>query len=341
MSENRSEVDQAAAIQSPNGGIHPIDFNTAELEQLIQVPGVGPKIAERIVASRPFDTLGDIQRVSGIGPSVFERIKPFVSLGSDNSRPGEVVAEDQEEELAELLEDRLEVEDDAELAEIAGDELSELDATTEPADLDIEAPRSDDELEDALLGTMDFEAEDAEEADVPEFAEPLMPDTVPAAPPAGMTRGQTFWLVVGSSFVAFALALVLSLAILAGINNGGLQFALPGEVTNLNVRLDGLLDQAQVLQSDLNGLRARMDNLETLGGRVDNVEAATTELGRELEATGQQITTLNEEAAALGQQIGAVGEQVSALEGENEQFRTFFGGLQELLNQVFAPAEAP
>ena len=61
-----------------------LDVNTANAQELVQLPGVGPSLAQRIVDYRqqngPFQTVDDLQNVPGIGPSKFERLAPFVRL---------------------------------------------------------------------------------------------------------------------------------------------------------------------------------------------------------------------------------------------------------------------
>jgi hypothetical protein len=49
----------------------PVDLNTATYQDLIQVPGIGPKSANDIIAERakaPFANVDDLQRISGWGP---------------------------------------------------------------------------------------------------------------------------------------------------------------------------------------------------------------------------------------------------------------------------------
>lgn len=61
-----------------------LSLNTANAAQLDLLPGVGPKMAQRILAYRkehgPFISLDDLQNVKGIGPKNFAKIKPFLKI---------------------------------------------------------------------------------------------------------------------------------------------------------------------------------------------------------------------------------------------------------------------
>jgi competence protein ComEA len=60
-----------------------VDINVAPWPELVQLPGVGPTLAERIVETResggPFVDHNDLRRrVRGIGPKTFEKIRPYL-----------------------------------------------------------------------------------------------------------------------------------------------------------------------------------------------------------------------------------------------------------------------
>jgi competence protein ComEA len=63
----------------------PIDINTATLEQLDSLPGIGPVIAQRIIdyrtANGPFASIEQIKEVRGIGDALFENIKDRITIG--------------------------------------------------------------------------------------------------------------------------------------------------------------------------------------------------------------------------------------------------------------------
>jgi competence ComEA-like helix-hairpin-helix protein len=52
-----------------------IDINTAPLEQLDKITGVGPVLAQRIIEARPFSSVDDLLRVKGIGEKTLQKIK--------------------------------------------------------------------------------------------------------------------------------------------------------------------------------------------------------------------------------------------------------------------------
>ncbi len=59
-----------------------VDLNRASVTDLEGLPGIGPKLAQRVVdhrASRgPFHNVEELQQVKGIGRKKFDRLRPFV-----------------------------------------------------------------------------------------------------------------------------------------------------------------------------------------------------------------------------------------------------------------------
>lgn len=68
------------------GGLMPIrmrvDLNSASVEEIALLPGIGPKLADRIVTYReahgPFTELEGVSEVSGIGPLRLEQLRPYL-----------------------------------------------------------------------------------------------------------------------------------------------------------------------------------------------------------------------------------------------------------------------
>ena len=75
----------AAAVSSPTAGASPsapLDLNTATLEQLDALPGVGPVTAQKILDYRQqhgaFHSVSELEGVPGIGPSHMAQLKGLV-----------------------------------------------------------------------------------------------------------------------------------------------------------------------------------------------------------------------------------------------------------------------
>lgn len=82
VGETPAPVGQTAAAGdvAPAG---PVDLNTATVDQLDALPGVGPTTAAAIVAHReangPFATVDDLEAVRGIGPAKLDAIRELVT----------------------------------------------------------------------------------------------------------------------------------------------------------------------------------------------------------------------------------------------------------------------
>ena len=61
-----------------------ISINSADIDELVTLPGIGPATAEKIIEYRQtygsFLSLEDIMNVKGIGTAKYERIKDYITL---------------------------------------------------------------------------------------------------------------------------------------------------------------------------------------------------------------------------------------------------------------------
>jgi competence protein ComEA len=76
------QISDSSNPQQPTSSATPtserINLNTATKAQIEDLPGVGPKMAERILQARPFSSFKDLDAVKGIGPSMLKKLEPLV-----------------------------------------------------------------------------------------------------------------------------------------------------------------------------------------------------------------------------------------------------------------------
>jgi competence ComEA-like helix-hairpin-helix protein len=78
-----------SAAPGPPEPTGPVDLNRAGAGELTRLPGVGPKLAERIVADRaahgPYRAVADLDRVKGVGPALLQKIAGMAVVSADSS----------------------------------------------------------------------------------------------------------------------------------------------------------------------------------------------------------------------------------------------------------------
>jgi len=77
LKELQSQVKKAPSPQSL------LDLNTASKKELQSIKEIGPVLAERIIAGRPYKTVDDLLTVKGIGTKTLEKFRPYVVVGKE------------------------------------------------------------------------------------------------------------------------------------------------------------------------------------------------------------------------------------------------------------------
>ncbi len=70
--------------------LNQLDLNTASLEDLIKIPGIGKVIAKNIIEYRekngPFTSVDELLKVKGIGIKKLNQIKPYFTVSNSTSQ---------------------------------------------------------------------------------------------------------------------------------------------------------------------------------------------------------------------------------------------------------------
>ena len=84
---SRSSAAKASATPSS-----PVNINTATQAQIEALPGIGPKVAQRIIEYRQkngqFKKVEDLMNVKGIGEKSFLKLKPYLTVSEKTDHPG-------------------------------------------------------------------------------------------------------------------------------------------------------------------------------------------------------------------------------------------------------------
>jgi competence protein ComEA len=71
-------------VATPPPAARPVDLNTANRADLLQLPGVGPTLADAILTHRTghgrFDAVDDLSAVPGVGGKTLDRLRPLLTV---------------------------------------------------------------------------------------------------------------------------------------------------------------------------------------------------------------------------------------------------------------------
>ena len=336
-----------------------VDPNTADVETLGQLPGVGGAMAGRIVQERPFASVEDMTRVRGISPAVLERMRAFLAPSFAEAPSGmpesEVQAMEEADEVDTSPISETEVVEAKALEQSSTDKVSaapggegaggeESGATGESLPAAPEAPsllQSESETDaaaepPAIAWEAEGHGEAPEPSPLPRDEVAPSPESAPAPSPApqrpGLTRAYVGWMVGVGGLLTLILALALSLGVLAALNGGQLQFVRPAEFGELQVQVEGLETRAGVLDQDVASLRTRLNNLEALSARVGDLEQVAEQLQSDLGAAESSVESLTE-------QVSDLRSGMTNLTGQLDEVRSEITDLTEQLDEVSGDVE--
>jgi Helix-hairpin-helix motif len=66
------------------GAVPKLDLNTAPLEQLQKLPGINEATAKKIIAGRPYKSVGELEK-AGLSKSTIDKLAPMVAVGEPST----------------------------------------------------------------------------------------------------------------------------------------------------------------------------------------------------------------------------------------------------------------
>lgn len=327
-----------------------LDINSAELVELIDLPGIGLNTAEKIVAGRPFTTVDELREISGIGEVLFERIAPFVFVTPIQLDSGELIKEPITSESS-VVEEA-----DTTDLKITPEEIGQAApqnfvfavnpevASQEPVDEPLqEHPAEQSQPAKAPQAGNEETKTDSENEEEPVFTTVVEKRTPVSEQKTGQTLGpastvpptqsnRIYGVSLTCGVFSILFSVVISLGILFLINNG-LQYTKPSDLNKTEQKLNDVSSQASSLAREIETLTTRLDNLESIAGRVSAVEKGIEETRSEMEALSSGIESLNG-------QIDELDQRVDELQKTTSQFSAFIEGLKELIESIYQPTSA-
>jgi hypothetical protein len=337
-----------------------IDLNQADEQTLATLPGIGPKLATRIVRFRqevhPFEEAIEVTAVAGVSERMYRQFADKVTASIPGAHvPSQTSAAD----LAPAVEthdakdpDHVSLTDEINEAEPQIDQTAGKKRKKKMAEYYI---ISTDEEEVAQLGpeaTMDDKALQPRPGAVPA---PRTEAVVAIRAREAATNFLRPWLLM---VVGALVGATLALALLYSINDGTLTIASHPAVVGLEQEASALKARDTTLNGELSALREQVNLNAGLSGRLQRAEAEVQVLKQARDAQAEQLASLQEAASGLATQAAdledraaTLAEQVASLEQNDLQlqevvnvlqtdtarFNTFLGGLIELLQLVQEP----
>jgi len=134
------------------------------------------------------------------------------------------------------------------------------------------------------------------------------------------------WICLGTGLVSVILSVILTLAILAGIN-GSLSVEQNESVRQLNRRANAAETRLEEMGSTIDSIENRLQAVEGLSGRM-------TALEQDFAAVQQQMDAARSALDSIQSTVSSLSEQVGSLESRVSTFDAFLRGVQRILQEI-------
>lgn len=350
-----------------------VNIHLASLEELIDVPGIGPVLAKRIIDGRPYDRLEDLVRVQGINEKLLSQLEEYLSdlpiEAAVERSPDLEIIEDVEQEIVEVEPEPVVIAD-GEVTEISeeGEEPQaviemEESGLVEAVEAETEAPKQTVEeaametKEPSLLERAVSEAEKADLAEEPaaeaqEAVKPAVPEApaekkltsaataVPTEPPAkAKEAGKEEKAEKGGprrgEMLGYNFGFAILALLLAVLLTLGVLAAINGTLVYAPARrFVDVERRVGMTEAEIDLLKQDVEGLRT---RIDALEALSGRVS-DLEATTEtmraELDTYSAQLEQLDERVLQLDERTAELEKSAKVFDEFLQGLKSLLLQV-------
>jgi hypothetical protein len=147
-------------------------------------------------------------------------------------------------------------------------------------------------------------------------------------PTRTFNRSEILWLMGAAGLATLLLSVLVSLAVLGGIN-GTLDFNQLQTVRELGNDLNVVQGSLETLSSSIDSLEERLAPLEGLTGRMVAVEEQVGVIQEDVVQALASVETMQADLEGLS-------EETARLSGRVDRFDTFLEGLRQILSEIFA-----